>query len=220
MSDVTVLLPRVNDVAYFEFKDPFDSKVKIVTNSLDKRYKLTVVSVVGFDDYITQFHRDPFIDVYNPVALSDVEYRQDKNDDIKIITFAYRDVDGVDQLFKVPHNYIAAVITSGVVPYTNRTLVLNLGYLPEDLDITHIFSDVGDIVTTMLGVQPTITDISTGEREFIEPKDHTLREEVRKNTVSVKKTLAVQLREAKNDLDAYVKAVKKLGIDLSEVRDD
>lgn len=214
MSNVTVLLPKVNDVAYYEFKDPFDQQAKILTNSLDKRYKLRVVSVVSIVDYVTMFHRDPMMDVYNPVGLNEIEYRQDRQDDIKIVTFAYTDLNNVEHLFRVPHNYIAEVYDNGVIPYTNRTLVLNLGYLPEDLNLSYMYTDLLDLVTTMTGVSPSITDVSVGEREFVTSSDNEDREAIRRNNVTVNKTLSVQLEERNIELTEILTRLKELGISL------
>lgn len=209
---------QVGMQAYFEFKDPYDKLVKNILNNSGGEVELTVVSKFAMKDYITNIHRDPFTDVYNPVGLSEVEYKQDLADDVKVITFMFLSEYNTEIMFRIPETYISSSSNPNSVKYAERAIVVALPSLPVDLEINHLFADFSDFIQTRLGVSPKIKDVTSNDLEEITIDDHQTRETIRKKTVSVKKTLMVQLEEVTNDKNAILNRLSELNISLGGKR--
>lgn len=214
MSKVSVMVPSVGTEAYFSFKEPFNvyvsNKFNINTNSI----KLKVISVISMRDAIRTDLRDPFIDIYDKVGLSEINYKLDLGDEIPLISFSYKDQKGVEKYIRVPLNYIAEVSGFAGVDYSNRVLVLDLGDLPVDLDISGHYGDIKDYVATLLGVSPNLKDVSIGDIKSLSDVQHKQKEQIRNNNVSVHKTLTVQLREVTESRDQILNRLDTLGIVL------
>ena len=220
MANITVNIPAIGTTAFFTFKDPFNKTIKSRFNTHKEKFKLKVISIVSMEDMIRSMKRDPYSEVYALASISEVDYAQDKKDQVPIITFAYTDNEAYDHFFRVPLNYIDSFESPSNVEYVNRALVLNLGKLPMELNLTSIYEDVADFVTSRLGVKPVLKDISTGEIDLIDMEEHEDRETIRVNNVIVHKTLSVQLEEMRLDFSEYVKRVGELGIILGEEDED
>lgn len=216
MADITVGMPHVGKHAYFSFKEPFATQVRTILGTDDVFLELDIESVVSMVDFITKFHRDPYVSIYNAVGLSEVEYKQDLHDEIPIITFAYTNSYAQKILFKVPHNYIAEQYDPGSIVYEDRVLVISLGSLPRLLDIEGIYDDVADFIATRVGVEPVVKDVSTGNPVFLDAEEHDLREEIRKNNATVNKTLAMENEELRTALADLHERLNDMGISLAE----
>lgn len=216
MADVTVRLPEVGTVAYFTFKEPFAKYITNLYNLDTGILKLEVLSITAMRDLVRLSHRDPFTDVYDKAGLGEIEYKQDLHDSIPLVTFMYRDEMDTDRLFRVPLNYIDSINETSSIEYGNRALVINLGQLPIDLDVSFIYSDVVDFIADRLGLTPELRDVTTGEINLLSQEEHDIREEIRGNTTKVRKTLATQLLETENHLQAVLTKLDEMGIVLAD----
>lgn len=212
--ETTVAIPTVGTEAYFTFKNPYNLFIKNTFNINSLSTKLKVISVISMRDMIRTDLRDPFTELYEPAGLSEVEYKQDLKNNVYLISFSLKTCDGVERYLRVPINYIGEVSLPSNVEYGNRILMLDLGSLPLTLDLTPLFSDLIDFVASRTGVTPEIKDVSIGEVIHISQQDHDTRETIRRNSVSVHKTLAIQLEESKYLRDQLLNRLEQLGIVL------
>ena len=214
MPDVTINTPSIGLEAYFTFKDPINYYIRNKYNLNSLAMKLKVISIISMRDMIRSDLRDPFTELYDPAQIPEVEYKKDLIDNIPIISFSYRDRNGVERYIRSPLNYIESMSNVSNVEYINKLLVLDLNRLPKELDTSIFFADLADFVESRLGINPQIKEVSVGEVEMVDTNEHEQREQVRKNMVMVYKTQQVRLEEALLDKDQILNRLSEMGIVL------
>lgn len=212
--DVTVAIPAVGTEAYFSFKEPYNLFIRNRFNINTLSVKLKVISVISIRDTIRTDLRDPFTDTYEVAGVDEPTYKIDLNNNVYLISFSFRTSDGVERFVRVPLSFVASISNAASVEYSNRLLALDLGKLPKELDLTAILPDLEDFIATRLGVSPIAKDISVGAIELITPAEHDARETIRQNSVTVHKTLSVQLAESQLALTEIHNRLDTLGIAL------
>lgn len=214
MPDVSINTPSVGLEAYFTFKDPINYHIRNKFNLNSLSIKLKVISVISMRDMIRNDLRDPFTELYAPAAIAEVEYKKDLLDNIPVISFSYRDRQGVERYIRSPLNYIESISNISNKEYVNKLLVIDLNRLPKELDTSVFFADLADFVESRLGVNPQIKEVAVGEVEMVDNIEHDTRETVRKNMVTVYKTQQVRLQEALLDKDQILNRLQEMGISL------
>lgn len=212
--DVTINVPSVGTEAYFSFKEPYSLYIKNKFNINTLSIKLKVISIISMRDMIRVDLRDPFTEIYEPAGLSEVDYKRDLTDNIYLVSFSLKTCDGVERYFRLPLNYISEISNLSTVEYSDRILMIDLGHLPKSMNLDPLFADLSDFVATRVGVEPEIKDVSVGEVLMLDQFSHETRETVRQNTVTVHKTLAVQLEEITIKHDQLLNRLNTLGIVL------
>lgn len=212
--EITVDVPSLGMESYVVFKEPLNYYVRNKYNLNPANTKLKVISVITMKDTIRNDLRDPYTDLYLPAAISEVDYKKDLTDNVPVVSFSFRDVRGVERFVRSPLNYIESFSNISNVEYLNKALVVSLGYLPSELDTSLFFSDLKDFIESRLGVTPEVKEVSVGNIELVDDETHELRETVRKNTVTVHKTLSIQLQESNHRHDQLLQRLRTLGIVL------
>ena len=214
MQIVSVSPPSIGIQAYFTFKEPVATYVRSKMNSQQLSHRFTVTSVVSIRESIELELRDPYVEVYGPLGILDYDYRKDVIENIPIYALKSTLPGGGSVYIKVPLNYIADYGTISEVLYTNRTIVLDLGKIPRDLSLAHCFDDLVDIVKTRTGITPAVKEVSIGEPDKISREEHEVRDTVRSNSVTVKKTNSMLLAEITHRYDQLLARLNTLGISL------
>lgn len=214
MNNFDLNVPQVGIVATFTFKKPFDVFVKNMLKMQSDSFKLEVNSVTSMKDYIRLSNRDPFTDVYTIVNLSELEYKQDLKDDVKIITFLFRDEYNTERLFRVPLTYVESMTGISSVDYINKGIYISLPPLPYDTTIDFLFEDIKDMIAGRLGVEATLKEISLSDISTVSVEEHEMRESIRKNSITVNKSNYVLLKEREFELTAIKERLDELGIQL------
>lgn len=215
MSTVTVATPQVGTETYFSFKEPLNTYVRNKYNLSGTRHKLKVITILNMKDGIRTDLRDPFTDLYDPAGLTEVQFKMDLNNEIPLISFSHTDGNGVERFIRVPLNYIAEIGDISTVEYFNRMLVVDLGKLPSTLSLESLYQDVVDFVATRTGVTADIKDVTVGEVVLVDSDEHLHRETIRSNSVTVHKTLSIQLAEITESRDQILHRLDDLGISLA-----
>jgi hypothetical protein len=214
MEEVTVAIPGINTEAYFSFKEPFNTYIRSKFNLDPLADKLKVISIISMKDRIRNDLRDPFTDLYEPAGLTEVEYKQDLLDNISILTFSFRDRKDIERYVRCPINYIESYSDITQVEYINKLIVVDLNKLPKEYDVTAFFTDLSDFIETRTGVIPEIKEVNIGDVELLTEDEHATRETVRTNSITVYKTLEVQLSELQLAYDSIIARLTALGIVL------
>lgn len=209
-----LLLPPIGTEAVFSFRSPFDVYIKNILGKEEAEIKLEVNSIASMKDYIKLSHRDPFTDIYNPVGLSELIYKEDLKNEVPIVTFLYRDDFNMERLFRVPFSYVENCSNQSTVEYSNRGIYLSLPPLPVNLSIDATFPDIVDLIEDKLGVTVNISEVSTGEVTSVSLEEHKVREKIRRKTGSVYKSNYTLRKEAEVELTAIKERLDELGIVL------
>lgn len=214
MQEVTVNAPSVGTEAYFTFKEPVNTFLKNKYNLDSLTVKLKVVSIISMKDMIRNDLRDPYTEIYLNCGLSEVDYKKDLLDDVPIVSFSFKDSEGIERFIRAPLNYISSISNVASIEYINKLIVIDLNKLPMSLDTTLFFNDLSDFIQTRLGITPSIKEVNIGDVELVDVEEHNIRETIRKNMVTVHKTLHVQLEEANIRYDGIMNRLQELGIVL------
>lgn len=212
--DVSIQTPSVGMISYFTFKEPINTYFKNKFNLDSLTIKLKVISIISMRDMIRNDLRDPFSEIYVPAGLSELEYKKDLRDEIAIISFSFVDIQGITKFCRCPINYVQSIADISNKEYINKMIVLDMNRLPSDLDTTVFFGDLADFIESRLGIAPAIKEVNIGDVEFVSPDEHSVRETVRTNMVTVHKTLSTQLEEANLRYDQMVQRLQDLNISL------
>lgn len=214
MPTITVQVPSINLQAYFTFKEPINTYLKNTYNLDSLTVKLRVISIISMRDMIRNDLRDPFSILYAPSAISEVDYKKDLRDNVPIVSFSFIDNSGVEKFVRAPLNYIASVSSITSKEYINKLILIDLNKLPVELDTTSYFTDLSDFIVNRTGITPIIKEVSIGNIELVTQDEHTLRETIRTNMITVFKTLSVQLTELGIKHNGLLARLQVLGIVL------
>ncbi|EKD89667.1 MAG: hypothetical protein ACD_33C00014G0009 [uncultured bacterium] len=195
MPDITIAVPNIGLKAYFKFRDPINTFITNKYNLDTDTTKLIVSSIISMKDMIKNDLRDPYTNIYLVAAISEAEYKKDLLDDIVIISFTFIDNKDIERTFRVPINYIEEISDVTNIDYAEKLIVISLNKLPLNLDTTMHFTDLLDFIETRLGIVPEIKEVTVGNVELVTTLEHTTRETVRTNMVTVHKTNEIKLSE-------------------------
>lgn len=214
MPDITINTPSVGLEAYFTFKDPVSFYIKNKFNLNSLSMKLKVISIISMKDMVRNDLRDPYTELYEPATIPEVEYKKDLIDNIPIVSFSYTDRLGVERYIRSPLNYVDTISSISNIEYNNKLIIIDLNKLPNELDTSIHFSDLSDFIESRLGIVPEIKEVSVGNAEFVDTVENVTRETIRKNMVTVYKTLQIRLEEAELKHDQLLQRLTALGISL------
>lgn len=187
MSKVTTLLPDVQTEGFFSFKEPFASYLNKLFNTNIETTLLKIDSISSIRDLVVNNNIDPYTAIYLPAGISEIQYRADAINEVKIITFTYQA--GTDiRLFRVPHSYLAKIVLSGTVLYKNKLFVIDLGQLPATLNFQNRHIDIENFISSITGVSALIKEVDVGEGSFISEQEHRTKETIRTNSIIFKET--------------------------------
>lgn len=196
MPAITVSPPFIGLVTYFTFKEPFNKYIRTQYNFNPERHKLRVNSIISIRDMLINDQRDAYTNIYMLANISESDYKKDLVDDMHIVSFYFKDDNNLDISFRVPLNYISSISSTDTVEYINKLIVIDLNRLPKEFNLTAHFSDIQDFIMERYGITPEIAEVAIANIELVNIEEHTTRETVRTNHVTVVKSLRTQLLEA------------------------
>jgi len=214
MPEVTVNTPSINLEAYFTFKEPINQYIKNKFNIETTSVRLKVVSVISMKDTIRNDLRDPFTDLYTPATISELEYKIDLLDNIPVVSFSYIDRKNIERYIRSPLNYIESISSITDIEYINKLIIIDLNRMPMEYNTTVFFTDLSDFIRNYTGVTPQIKETSIGDVTFVSNQEHTTRETIRRNMVTVHKTLSVRLEEVTTLYNQVLARLRQLKISL------
>jgi hypothetical protein len=211
---VTVNQPFVGSEGLYGFKDPFYKYLSQKFGTDINNAILKIESITSLKDILVNNNVDPYLDIYRPVGINDLQYRFDASNNVPVITFLYTG-ESDQSLFRVPLSFISRIASDDSVLYKQTLIQIDLGNLPSSLDVTVMFNDLANYITSIYGVSnPNITSQYGPGSELVASFDHTTRETIRNNTKTVQETCLVKYNKLLilyNDLRIkYLNLVNKL----------
>lgn len=206
-------LPQVGFESYVRFKEPVRSYIESKYLIDPDNTKFRVVSVISMIDMIKNDYRDPYSEVYSPIGITEESYRRDLLDDIKIITLKPI-IESKDIYIRVPINYIFDFQDQNLISYIDKSIVINLGYLPTSIDITVFFNDLRDYIRERYGVNPVIKEVSTGKILYFSQSEHETKESIRQSNITVRKSIYARYEEISLKYTEILNRLQQLNISL------
>ena len=183
------LTPTIGVKGKFKFKPPFNTRIGSEVN-------LECIAIRTFADVISQ-GRDPFKYFYSVYNLTKEQFGQDTVTNSKLISL--RAEDGA--FFVVPQSFILEYPPLTGIPYSNIALAINLGSLPETMELDFIRTGVSKLIKDYLGVDTEVKTVKISKKEIIDYNQHLTLESARQSLIAENKSDKAKLIEAQDIID-------------------
>jgi hypothetical protein len=152
------MIPSINTRAKFTFLPPFDT--------LAKNQEFTVISIRSIPD-LNSNGINVISLVYEVVGLTEVDYNQDLENNIPIITF----ITDSNILINVPSSKVSGV-SADEYKYQEKVLTVNLPALPVDYDLTSLRNSIAVLVKEQIGFDVNIEEVQMSAVSLVGETDH------------------------------------------------
>lgn len=180
------LLPTVGIRGKFTFRAPFDTRI-------GNDIVLECVAVREFSDVLAQ-GRDPFTYYYDIYDLEKSQYNEDVRSNRKLISLRAED----GGFFVVPEHYILSYPPMTGVTYSSTALAVNLGALPDVMQLDHVRNTVERAVKDALGVTPEVKTVRFSKKEDVSYDEHLRLEASRLALIEDSRSDRAKLKEAED----------------------
>lgn len=182
------LIPPVGTAGIYQLAAPFNTLLQ--TNM---SYRCDAVRRIA--DFL-EVGMEPYDEFYLPRGLSRDAYEQDVRNQVCIVSL----VSAAGHWVYVPSTYIAAYPDLNGVPYTVMVLGLELGAIPNYLDLTGLKQAVANVVRDTVGVTPTIREVAISAVQKLSQADHDALENARSLAINNSQTDRAKLIATQNQL--------------------
>lgn len=184
----------VGDGCRLKLKPPFDG---ILPGNHSK------VIVIGERTIAEIGAIDVWEEIYKPLGVSRADYIKDVEDGIMITVLATED----GRYLYVPSKYIDGVIKEDTVTYSNKVILVNIGYLPDNIGLSNAENIIKDDIKDALGVMATSKVLTLGNKIEIPTGKYNMLEKIRKAAITTMETYKVKYSKMVIEL-ARVKKIK------------
>lgn len=216
MQTVTIACPTPGLEAYFKFKEPVTRSLQNRLGVSSTQFMLRVSAINEIKEMLQSELRDPFLEAYAPAGLEQAQYTQDLMDNIHIVTFQFTASNGTVKYVRIPLSYLEGYDSVAEITYLDRNIVIGLGGQFVDLDTEILHADLVDFIQSRTGITATIREVSLGDPISVSVEEHTQRETIRQNSITVVKSTQIQLEEMRQKYQGLVDRINQLGIVLGE----
>ena len=130
--------------------------------------------------------------IYGAVGLDATKYLEDKAADVKIITLKK----GTGNVVNIPSSFISAAPEFTVVDYSRVMVGVDLGVLPDSLDLSYIAGELEDKVNGSLGITTSASVRRVPIDYVMSQEKHQQLESTRLSNVSVSPSNFRKLQDA------------------------
>lgn len=197
-----IILPTIGSSGYFKLSTPFDTV--ILTN---ERY--TCQAIRRLSEYLAN-NENPLEDIYRANGLSDNDY----NDDLKENSYIVSLQATTGHWVYVPAKYITQLPVVNGIPYRSMMIGVALPAMPADRDLSHVRTDIENLIMDSLGVQAVTKVVETSKVLLVTKEKHDITQATRDAAASGRltdrsryMTTLIQLNQALQKieiLEAYI----------------
>jgi hypothetical protein len=163
----TQITPTLNSSGNFTLLAPWN-------NDLIPNTNYTCISIRELQEIVNS-GGDPFNDYYVPKSLDQSTYNTDVANGVSIVGLQAAD----SSVVYVPTSYIASWPDGGGVPYRVMLLSINLGAIPDSLDLTPITTKIAADVMDNMGITATVRAVAVSNVQLISQDDAAATEAAR-----------------------------------------
>jgi len=154
------MIPSIGVRGLFKIGTPFSSYINV-----QQEFKVVSIDTIP---KIVNAGQDPIKTIYEPVGLSKDDFNTDLDNNVKIITLS---TDSGEYIY-IPDKYILSQPIVNGINYREKTIMVNLGYLPVNHNIDTLTSIVEDDIYDVLGIKTNAAIIDTSTTISIEGLKH------------------------------------------------
>jgi len=177
------MIPTIGSYGTFAITAPYNTLIPAAM-------PVTVVSARALSEF-TASGEDPLNSIYLAAGDTEASYSADSVLDTVIITFK---TEG-DEYIYVPSTKVTSDAKLDGVPYIEKSLMINLGHLPTDTDLTLVTNTVHDAIYNILGTAPAITPVDTSSTVMVPKVQHDTLMTTRVNATTVTKSWQTRYEE-------------------------
>lgn len=163
------ITPPENTQGSFITKNPFELPVDVI-------YKLEAIRT--FPE-LKRANIDVFSKYYEPAGLTRQDFLDDADMEASILTF--KSTDG--EIRYIPNTFVESYPGQTALDYRRNIVVLDCGLVPAYVDINKLSVDLGNLATSMVGVQVTPEVTTLAYEGTITDEEHVRMEALRKQTI-------------------------------------
>lgn len=168
------LTPAVGLKGLYELKSPFSTEPTTL---------YTCHAVRSFTDLLER-DVDPYDEYYVPYGIDSGKYNTDKGNNVSIVTL----IGDTGDIIYVPTSYIANMPSMDNVNYHNVIISVDLGALPEYVDLSNAKEEIEIAVGKVIGKIPTVKEHLGKTTGAITPVQHQVLEANRLSAIDFKDT--------------------------------
>ena len=195
---MSLLIPPINLKGTFKLKEPLKSIINETSiYTVDK-----VVSISSLLEDIIDVETLIFTDQ----GLTTDDYIYCLKNNIPIVTLKSEGA----ALFDIPGNYFSYVPQITGKMFINKAIMINLGYIPTDLDIGYIVTEVNDYIVSRTGIEASTTIEEISGDLVLSYAESDVFDASRKALITIDNTCRGLLNKAYATVDTYKIKVKTL----------
>lgn len=157
----TWIVPAIGTVGTFTFASPFD-------NLLLPNVEYEVKAIRSIQELVDSQDK-PYENIYQTNGLTEKDYKTDADWKVPIIVLST----GTGTYYYVPASKLKSQPKVTGVKYQQQMMVINLGYLPLDIDVSLAKDIIIEDIRGTLGITSTVETIKTSAVQLISEDDDT-----------------------------------------------
>lgn len=192
------LIPPIGTSGIYKLASPFSTQLQSGMSYRCEAVRRTADFIeLGFD---------PYEEIYLPNQISREQYEQDLDNQVAIVSL----VASSGHWIYVPSTYILAYPDIGGVPYTVMVLGLELGAIPNYMDLTGLKHAIQDLVRDTIGVTPQVREVVISAVQKLSQSDHDALETARRSSITNSQTNRAKALTLQNQFNALQKQYNEL----------
>lgn len=195
---MAVIMPKIGAKGIFKLIAPYDQL--LVPNT-----HYSCVAIRGLSDIIGA-GGDGYLDYYEKYSITKEQFQTDLNNNVCIITLQ----DGNGNLVYVPHLYIDGFPEVNGYVYNNIVLAIDIGQIPEYLNLSVIKDKITDVVLENFGINASVKVIVTSNPTIVMNDDHAAIEAARQANIAVQITDHARVLELTAERDLAYSKIQEL----------
>lgn len=161
------LIPSIGAKGTYSLRSPYDVLIK------DSTY--TCVAIRRLSNFVGTA-KDPKRLYYDPYQPDDVAWEQDSNDP-EVCIVSLRSDSG--HVLEIPSTFILSYPNLNGVPYTVKVLAINLGAIPDSLDLSNLYTEIKNLVRDTVGIESEVKSVAISDTKLKSKEDHDALESAR-----------------------------------------
>lgn len=197
MFTIKGLVPNIGSRGKYILKSPWEANTDLI-------YRCERISSIL--DFKLSEEIDVLKDIYLDKGLTKEDYENAIKDNIKIVTLK----SGSKYRIDVPDNYIEKFPDKGFVPYQQQIISINLGLLPNDINLTDTVEKIKELIGGTLNVKVNPLIHKYESERFIDWATHVEMEKTRESGVKDSITNWERIKKLEEENTALSAAVIEL----------
>lgn len=195
---MSLFIPNIGVKGLFNLLTPFDTLLlpNIAYECVAVRRLSDIIGAGG----------DPFADYYAPYDLDDTVYKADVEAGVSIVSLQA----DKNNIVYVPNTYINGFPNIGGIPYTTLALAINLGAVPDKLDLSYIKTKIAASVLESIGIEADVRTVAISMPTLLSVGDSAALEAARQARITTVTTDYAKYLEADTLLQAARQQIAEL----------